>query len=111
MPFRMGWSDARIARITRRRQLRLSFAPDQNSSGGIRHLPSVARMEGRKTNPGSRSRKPGTDGTASEFPAKGAGNPWRSRQSTEGQFFMKFRGPKAHPNRVEKPPSGNGGAD
>src|ERR1019366_1136409 len=60
--------------------------------------------QGRQTNPGSRSRKPETDGTASEFPAKGAGNPWQSRQSPEGtvvggQFFMKFRGPKAHPNR------------
>src|ERR1019366_5130732 len=40
--------------------------------------------QGRKTNPGSRSRKPGTDGTASEFSAKGAGNPWQSRQSPEG---------------------------
>src|ERR1022692_2490508 len=27
------------------------------------------------------------------------------------RFFMKFRGRNAHPNRVEKPPSGNGGAD
>src|ERR1017187_6583189 len=36
MPFRMGWSDARIARITRRRQVRLSFTRDQNSSGGHR---------------------------------------------------------------------------
>jgi 2-polyprenyl-6-hydroxyphenyl methylase/3-demethylubiquinone-9 3-methyltransferase len=26
-------------------------------------------------------RRPGTDGTASEFPAEGAGNPWQSRQS------------------------------
>src|ERR1035438_5272572 len=35
--------------------------------------------------PGSKNRrKPGTDGTASEFPAKGAGNPWQSRQSPEG---------------------------
>ena len=45
----------------------------------------------------SRVPEPGTDGTASEFPAKGAGNPWQSRQSPEGQFFMKFRGPKADP--------------
>src|ERR1035438_7493128 len=29
------------------------------------------------------ARKPGTDGTASEFPAKGAGNSWQSRQSPE----------------------------
>src|ERR1017187_6617194 len=27
------------------------------------------------------ARNPGTDGTASEFPAKGAGNPWQARQS------------------------------
>ena len=66
--------------------------------GPPHHLPSrrgrsvfheVSRAErpsqqSRKTNPGSRSRKPGTDGTASEFPAKGAGNPWQSRQSPEG---------------------------
>src|ERR1035438_684697 len=37
-------------------------------------------QQGRKTDP----RKPGTDGTASEFPAKGAGNSWQSRQSPEG---------------------------
>src|ERR1022692_542121 len=38
------------------------------------------------TNPGQglSSGKPGTDGTASEFPAKSAGNPWQSRQSPEG---------------------------
>src|ERR1035441_761335 len=49
-------------------------------------LPSERSSDGTgsKTNPGSRSRKPGTDGTASEFPAKGAGNPWQSRQSPEG---------------------------
>src|ERR1022692_1942282 len=47
-------------------------------------LTNPAGRQGRKTNPGSRSRKPGTDGTASEFPAKGAGNPWQSRQSPEG---------------------------
>ncbi len=40
--------------------------------------------QGRKTDPGIRLRNPGTDGTASEFPAKGAGNPWQSRQSPEG---------------------------
>src|ERR1017187_9242621 len=40
--------------------------------------------QGRKTNPGTRSRKPGTDGTASEFPAKGPGNTWQSRQYPEG---------------------------
>src|ERR1035438_6131216 len=28
--------------------------------------------------------EPGTDRTASEFPAKGAGNPWQSCQSPEG---------------------------
>src|ERR1035441_6663023 len=42
------------------------------------------RGQGRKTDPGTRFRNPGTDGTASEFPAKGAGNPWQSRQSPEG---------------------------
>ena len=31
---------------------------------------------------------PGTDGTASEFPAKGAGNPWQSRLSPAGYFSM-----------------------
>jgi hypothetical protein len=34
--------------------------------------------------PGTRFRGPGTDRTASEFPAKGAGNPWQSCQSPEG---------------------------
>ena len=29
----------------------------------------------------------GTDGTASEFSAKGAGNPWQSRQSPEFRLF------------------------
>src|ERR1035438_1407992 len=66
--------------------------------GPPHHLPSQRRRsvfhgisraegpfkQGRKTNLGSRSGKPGTDGTASEFPAKGAGNPWQSRQSPEG---------------------------
>src|ERR1039457_5000713 len=33
---------------------------------------------------GSKPLNPGTDGTASEFPAKGAGNPWQSRQSPGG---------------------------
>src|ERR1035441_3028215 len=36
--------------------------------------------------------EPGADGTASEFSAKRARNPWESRQSPEGQFFMTFRG-------------------
>jgi 2-polyprenyl-6-hydroxyphenyl methylase/3-demethylubiquinone-9 3-methyltransferase len=31
------------------------------------------------------SRNPGTDGAASEFPAKGAGNSWQSRLSPEGR--------------------------
>src|ERR1022692_3642356 len=39
---------------------------------------------GRKTNQGPPFRNPGTDGAASEFPAKGAGNPWQSRQSPAG---------------------------
>src|ERR1035438_7701218 len=33
---------------------------------------------------GSKPLNPGTDGTASEFPANGAGNPWQSRQSPGG---------------------------
>src|ERR1035437_4911240 len=60
---------------------------------------------------------PGTDRTDSEFPANGAGNPCQSCQSrrrswvamkSPWQFFMRFRGPKAHPNRGEKPPRGVG---
>src|ERR1019366_9575047 len=42
-------------------------------------LSQVGRGPGRKTASGTRN--PGTDGTASEFPAEGAGNPWQSRQS------------------------------
>src|ERR1035438_1898179 len=42
------------------------------------------RGQGRGTDRGTRFRKPGTDGAASGFPAKGAGNPWQSRQSPEG---------------------------
>src|ERR1039457_3125586 len=64
----------------------------QSPEGTMRARPvfhEISRAAGpsqqsRKTNPGTRSRKPGTDGTASEFPAKGAGNPWQSRQSPEG---------------------------
>src|ERR1035441_7650743 len=59
-----------------------------NGFGGTPPSVSVSRGatlgEGRKTDPGTRFRNPGTDGTASEFPAKGAGNPWQSRQSPEG---------------------------
>src|ERR1039457_7281161 len=43
---------------------------------------------GSKNPPGTRSRGPGTDGAASEFPAKGAGNSWQSRQSPEGETSM-----------------------
>src|ERR1035438_1553352 len=40
---------------------------------------------GRKNHPrGTRFREPGTDRTASAFPAKGAGNPWQSCQSPGG---------------------------
>src|ERR1035441_1775689 len=36
-----------------------------------------------------RVRDPGTDRTASEFPAKGAGNPWQSCQSPERARLMR----------------------
>src|ERR1017187_535718 len=61
--------------------------PHQISRRSVFHGISRAErpsQQSRKTNPGSRSGKPGTDGTASEFPAKSAGNPWQSRQSPEG---------------------------
>src|ERR1035438_7938423 len=35
--------------------------------------------------------RPGTDGTASEFPAKSAGNPWQSRQSPGCDIFALMR--------------------
>src|ERR1017187_4871212 len=38
--------------------------------------------------PGGWLRGAGTDGTASEFPAKGAGNPWQSRQSPGAHFNL-----------------------
>src|ERR1035441_9619864 len=41
--------------------------------------------QGRTNTPDSRSREPGTDRTASEFSAKGAGNPWQSCQSPGGR--------------------------
>src|ERR1022692_5111493 len=60
--------------------------PHQISRRSVFHGISRAErpsQQSRKTNPGSRSGKPGTDGTASEFPAKSAGNPWESdRKST-----------------------------
>src|ERR1035437_8829873 len=70
-----------------------------------------------KKHRGEGAPNPGTDRTGSEFPAKSAGNPCQSCQSrgrswmamkSAWQFFMNFRGPKAHPNRVEKPPRGVG---
>src|ERR1035441_187172 len=47
-------------------------------------LTNPAGRQGRKTNPGSRSRKPGTDGTASEVRAKGSGKPLPSPPSPGG---------------------------
>jgi hypothetical protein len=69
---------------------------------------------GSKKHRGEWAPNPGTDRTGSEFPAKCAGNPCQSCQSrgrswvamkSPWQFFMSFRGPKAHPNRVEKAPA------
>src|ERR1035437_3329961 len=82
----------------------------------------LSRAEGpsqqsRKTTGVEWAPNPGPDRTGSEFPAKSAGNPCQSCQSrgrswvamkSAGQFFMNFRGPKAHPNRGEKPPRGVG---
>src|SRR5450756_1649546 len=74
-------------------------------------------LTGSKNHRGEWAPNPGTDRTGSEFPAKCAGNPCQSCQSrgrswvamkSAWQFFMSFRGPKAHPNRVEKPPRGVG---
>src|ERR1035437_2631972 len=70
-----------------------------------------------KNHRGEWAPNPGTDRTGSEFPAKCAGNPCQSCQSrgrswvamkSACQFFMSFRGPKAHPNRGENPPRGVG---
>src|SRR5450756_1921537 len=64
--------------------------------------------QGSKNHRGEWAPIPGTDRTGSEFPAKCAGNPCQSCQSrgrswvamkSPWQFFMSFRGPKAHPNR------------
>src|ERR1017187_6261210 len=61
----------------------------KSSAGVSARVPNLAYPagqtlgQGRKTTPDCRSREPGTDRTASEFPAKGAGNPWQSRQSPE----------------------------
>src|SRR5450759_4296987 len=82
---------------------------------GIRQ--SCLRATGSKNHRGEWAPNPGTDRTGSEFPAKCAGNPCQSCQSrgrswvamkSAWQFFMNFRGPKAHPNRVEKPPRTSG---
>jgi 2-polyprenyl-6-hydroxyphenyl methylase/3-demethylubiquinone-9 3-methyltransferase len=51
---------------------------------------SGSRGADRKTDRGARFRDPGTDGAASESPAKGAGKPWQSRQFPEGT--MRARG-------------------
>jgi len=51
--------------------------------------------------PGNRFREPGTDRTASEFPAKGAGNPWQSCQSPGGTVHAR---PVFHEvSRAERP--------
>src|ERR1035441_9235993 len=61
------------------------------SAGVAVRVPNLAYRAGqtlglsRKNTPDSRSREPGTDRTASEFPAKGAGNPWQSCQSPGGR--------------------------
>src|ERR1035437_6796792 len=61
-----------------------------------------------KNHSGEWAPNPGPDRTGSEFPAKCAGNPCQACQSrgrswvgveSPWQFFMSFRGPKAHPNR------------
>src|SRR5450756_322396 len=83
---------------------------------GVFHEVSRAEgpSQGSKNHRGEWAPNPGTDRTGSEFPAKCAGNPCQSCQSrrrswvamkSPWQFFMSFRGPKAHPNKVEKSPS------
>src|ERR1035437_7901684 len=78
---------------------------------------SAPGATGSKKHRGEWAPNPGTDRTGSEFPPKCAGNPCQSCQSrgrswvamkSPWQFFMSFRGPTAHPNRVEKPPRGVG---
>src|ERR1017187_9178957 len=87
-------------RVPSPKRMRAAVANSKDGMGVRAAYPVGQTLgQGRKTSPGTWSRKPGTDGTASGFPAKGAGNPWQSRPSPEGQFFMKLRGPKAHPNR------------
>src|SRR5665647_1498582 len=81
--------------------------------GGYGGNPRTGQTEtGAKKHRGEWAPNPGTDRTGSEFPAKCAGNPCQSCQSrgrswvamkSPGQFFMSFRGPKAHPNRRHKP--------
>src|ERR1022692_2692884 len=63
-------------------------------TGGLgRHATSIVagdpkkRRGSRSDGTGSPGRKPGTDRAASEFPAKGAGNPWQSCQSPESAYF------------------------
>src|SRR5450759_1212285 len=87
------------------------------STAGCRAHPAVKPGTVAKNHRGEWAPNPGTDRTGSEFPAKCAGNPCQSCQSrgrswvamkSAWQFFMNFRGPKAHPNRVEKPPRTSG---
>src|ERR1017187_737593 len=52
---------------------------------------------------------PRTDGAASEFPAKGAGNPWQSRQSPEGT--VRARSMCVLLNQFQQHASGGGGMD
>jgi hypothetical protein len=63
---------------------------DRQQPTGSSHLPlnpTVNSAGGGNRTRARWFRDPGTDGTASEFPAKGAGNPWQSRLSPEFQLF------------------------
>src|ERR1019366_9907762 len=81
-------------------QFRCSRTTGSTGATTIPRPPYTAKKSDRATPSGTRFRGPGTDGTASEFPAKGAGNPWQSRQSPEGSLLFDCGGGGIHQRRI-----------
>src|ERR1035437_6288259 len=98
----------------RRMYFRLSMACSCSSTGSVRGVAitlddsAVAVRFQVLFDIKKRVRAAAKPGDRGEKPPRGVGSEPRGRSwvamKSPWQFFMSFRGPKAHPNRVEKPP-------